>query len=269
MTNYALGNTDAEHERLIRQSKWIAPLTERLFREAGVGPGQRVLDIGSGVGDVVLLVARMVGPSGEVVGVERDTRSVARATARVAEAGLSNVEFVETDVSNIPDSKPFDAAVGRLILMWLQDPVSVLRSLARLVRPGGVVAFQEPYWAPLIALLAPLPLWSATVAGIYETFRRSGANPELGAALYKAFLDAGLPGPTMRLEMLLGKDSDLAQLLGDLVGTLGMEHQWLDSRLGKLGDLGTLSKRLEAEVAASDAVAASPAFVGAWCRKPI
>jgi len=73
----------------------------------------------------------------------------------------------------------------------------------------------------------------------------------------------------MRLEMLLGKDSDLAQLLGDLVGTLGMEHQWLDSRLGKLGDLGTLSKRLEAEVAACDAVAASPAFVGAWCRKPI
>jgi ubiquinone/menaquinone biosynthesis C-methylase UbiE len=67
---YALGSTDAEHERLIRQAARLAPLTERLFREAGIGPGQRVLDLGSGVGDVAMLVARLVGPSGEVVGIE-------------------------------------------------------------------------------------------------------------------------------------------------------------------------------------------------------
>jgi ubiquinone/menaquinone biosynthesis C-methylase UbiE len=268
VTKYALGSTDAEHERLIWQAEWIAPLTERLFRAAGIGPGQRVLDIGSGVGDVALLVARLVGPSGEVVGIERDSRSVARARARVSEAGLRNVEFVQCDASNIPESQLFDAAVGRFVLMWLQDPVPVLRSLARLVRPGGVVAFQEPYWAPLVALLAPLPLWSATVCAIHETFRRSGANPELGPALYKVFLEAGLPGPTMRLEMQLGRDSDLAQLLGDLARTLATEHPHLDSCLGKLGDLGTLRRRLQDEVAASDVVAASGAFVGAWARKP-
>ena len=268
MTNYALGSTDAEHERLIWQAEWIAPLTERLFREAGVGPGQRVLDIGSGVGDVALLVARLVGPSGKVVGVERDAHAIARARARVAEAGLHYVEFVQSDVANIPDSKPFDAAVGRFVLMWLQDPVSVLRSMSRLVRPGGVVAFHEPYWAPLKDLLAPLPLWSATVSGIHETFRRSGANPELGPALYKTFVEAGLPGPTMRLEMVLGRDSDLAQLFSDLVRTLATEQPQLDSSLGKLGDVTTLRKRLEAEVAASNDIAASPAFIGAWSRKP-
>ena len=68
---YALGSTDTEHERLIRQAVYLAPLTERLFQEAGIGPGQRVLDLGSGVGDVAMLAARLVGPSGEVVGVER------------------------------------------------------------------------------------------------------------------------------------------------------------------------------------------------------
>jgi SAM-dependent methyltransferase len=268
MATYALGSTNAEHERLIWQAEWIAPLTERLFREAGIGPGQRVLDIGSGVGDVALLLARLVGPSGEVVGIERDERSIARARARVAGAGLRNVEFVHSDVATIADGKPFDAAVGRLVLMWIQDPVSVLRLLTRLVRPGGVVAFQEPYWAPVVALLAPLRLWSATVAAIHETFRRSGANPELGPALYKAFLAAGLPGPTMRLEMMLGKDSDLARLFAGLVHTLAREHGQLGSLLGKLGDPGTLERTLEAEVAASDAVAGSPAFVGAWSRKP-
>ena len=67
---YALGSTDAEHERLIRQAARVAPLTERLFREAGIGSGQRVLDLGSGVGDVAMLVARLVGPSGEDVPAE-------------------------------------------------------------------------------------------------------------------------------------------------------------------------------------------------------
>src|SRR5262249_24682856 len=261
MANYALGSTDAEHERLIWQAEWIAPFTERLFREAGIGPGQRVLDVGSGVGDVALLLARLVGPAGEVVGIEREKRSVARARARVAGAGLRNVEFVHSDVATIADDKPFDAAVGRLVLMWIQDPVSVLRSLTQLVLPGGVIAFQEPYWAPVIELLAPLPLWSASVAAIHEAFRRSGANPELGPALYKTFLAAGLPGPTMRLEMLLGKNADLARLFGGLAHTLANEDRRSESPLGKLGDLGTLERRLGAEVAASDAVAGSPAFV--------
>jgi protein-L-isoaspartate O-methyltransferase len=57
---YQLGDTDAEHEHLIWQASRLAPLTERLFREAGIGPGQRVLDLGSGVGDVAMLVARRI-----------------------------------------------------------------------------------------------------------------------------------------------------------------------------------------------------------------
>ena len=90
VTDYALGYTDAEQERLIRQAAIIAPITERHFREAGIGPGQRVLDLGSGMGDVAILLARLVGSSGEVVGVERDRNSIARAKARIATAGLRN-----------------------------------------------------------------------------------------------------------------------------------------------------------------------------------
>jgi protein-L-isoaspartate O-methyltransferase len=97
-SRYALGSTDAEHERLIRQAARLAPFTERFFRDAGIGPGQRVLDIGSGVGDVAMLAARIVGPSGNVVGVERDTRSITRARARVAAAALHNVTFTQSDV---------------------------------------------------------------------------------------------------------------------------------------------------------------------------
>src|SRR5438046_1822251 len=144
--DYPLGNTDAEHERLIRQAARVAPITERFFREAGVGSGQRVLDIGSGVGDVAMLTARLVGPSGEVVAIERDPRSIVKARARVTEAGFHNVSFNESNVDEISDEKPFDAVVGRFILMYLPEPVAALRSISRLVRPEGVLVFQEPYW---------------------------------------------------------------------------------------------------------------------------
>jgi|SRR6516162_868968 len=97
--DYFFGNTDAEHERLIRQAIRLAPVTERFFRDAGIAPGHRVLELGSGVGDVAMLVARIVGRSGEVVAIERDARTISRALARAAEAGLHNINFVQTDIA--------------------------------------------------------------------------------------------------------------------------------------------------------------------------
>lgn len=264
---YALGSTDSEHERLIRQAARLAPCTERFFRGAGIGTGQRVLDLGSGVGDVAMLVARLVGPSGEVVGVERDTRSITRAKARVAEAGLHNVSFTQSDVSQIASTRPFDAVVGRFILMFLPDPVAVLRSLSQLVRPGGVLAFQEPSWAPSLVLIARLTLWSACISLMLETFRRSGANPEMGLDLYRIFQEAGLPAPAMQMEVPLGDDSNFIRWMYDVICSLRPQIQQLNLSLVKLGDFDTLLERLQAEVAASNGVASWMAVVGAWARK--
>ena len=77
------------------------------------------------------------------MGIERDAYSIARAYARVAVAGLRNISFTEADVNHIVNDQPFDAAVGRFILMFLPDPASVLRSLTQLVRPGGIIAFRS------------------------------------------------------------------------------------------------------------------------------
>src|SRR5947208_7620086 len=266
--DYALGSTEAENERLIRQARRVAPITERLFREAGIGPGQRVLDIGSGVGDVAMLAARLVGPSGEVVGVERDTRSIARARARVAEAGLHNVSFTRSDVNQIASDQLFDAAVGRFILMFLPDPVAVLRSLSQVVRPGGVIAFHELSWAPFLLLAKRLPLWSAGASLVHETFRRSGANTEMGFALYQIFQEAGLPAPAMNLEMPLGNDPEFIRWVPDVLGSLLPQVQQFNLPLEPLGDLATLPQRHQAEIAAANTTPSWMAIVGAWPRKP-
>jgi ubiquinone/menaquinone biosynthesis C-methylase UbiE len=96
--------------------------------------------------------------------------------ARVAAAGLSNVRFTQADVNDVVGDRPFDAAVGRFILMFLLDPLSVLRSVARSVVPGGVLALQEVSWIPLLALGARLPLWSRVLGATHGALRRSGAN---------------------------------------------------------------------------------------------
>lgn len=264
ISQYALGSTDAEHERLVRQAAWLAPHTERLFREAGIGPGQRVLDLGSGVGDVSLIAARLVGPSGEVVGIERDPRSITRAAARVAEAGLRNVSFTQSDAAQIPRDNPFDAAVGRYILMFLPDPVTVLRSLSNLVRPGGVLAFQEPCWKSFLLESARLPLWSAGASLLVETFQRSGTNTEMGPALSRVFQEAGLPVPSTHTDTLHGAE----RWMPDCLHSLHPRMTQLNLSLEPLGDFQTLSERLHAEVKAFQANTPLPDLLSAWSRKP-
>jgi ubiquinone/menaquinone biosynthesis C-methylase UbiE len=265
---YALGSTDAEHERLIRQAARLAPYTERFFREAGISAGQRVLDIGSGVGDVAMLAARLVENSGEVLGVERDVRSIARARARVDEAGLRNVSFTQSDVSEISSDRPFDATVGRYILMYLPDPARVLRSLSRLVRPGGVLAFQDATWVPVLALSAQRHLWSACASLIVEAFRCSGADPEMGMALYRTFQEAGLAAPRMHLDVLLETGPAAVREIHDIFRSLLPQIARSGLKLASLGDLDTLPARLEAELAASNGPATWLGLVGAWCHKP-
>jgi len=263
-TQYPLGSTDAEHERLIRQAKWLAPYTERFLRDAGIGSGQRVLDIGSGVGDVALLVAQLVGPSGEVMGIESDARSISRARARVAEACVLNVSFTQSDVSQIPNDRPFDAVVGRYILMFLPDPVTVLRSLVEVVRPGGVVAFQEATWGSLQRQCASLPLWASAIAMVVETFKRVGTNAEMGRDLSRIFQEAGLPSPSTRTDTLLGAEQwmpGVLQSLRPLMKQFGLST-------APLGDFTTLSERLQAEVAESKADTPLPDIIGAWARTP-
>lgn len=267
--SYALGYTDAEHQRLMRQAAVIAPTTERLFREAGIRPGQRVLDLGSGLGDVSILVGRLVGPTGEVVGIERDGTSIERARVRVAAAGFRNVHFLKTDVNKIAVDKLFDAVVGRFILMFLPDPVSVLRSVLRLVRPGGVLAFQEPSWIPILALGDRLPLWSCVLRWIHETLLRSGANPEMGLALYPIFQEIGLPAPKMHLEIPLGSKMDFLRVIADLVCSLQPLAEQHGVPLEELGNLDTLSDRIWSEITAANTVVSVVPLLGAWSRMPI
>ncbi|WP_433894756.1 class I SAM-dependent methyltransferase [Streptomyces sp. CA-111067] len=120
-----------------------APHTDHLLRLAGLGPGMRVLDVGCGLGDVTMQAARLVGPEGHVLGADVDDDLLAAARQRAKKAGLDNVAFAYAETPGIPVDGSVDAVIGRLILMHLKDPASAVRSLGTLVRPGGIISFQE------------------------------------------------------------------------------------------------------------------------------
>jgi hypothetical protein len=90
----------------------------------------------------------------------------------------------------------------------------------------------------------------------------------MGLALHRVFQDAGLPAPTMHMEMLLGSDPDFTRWACDVLCSLRPQIQKLKISLEMLGDLDTLPERLQAEVTMSRSVVAIVALVGAWVRKP-
>ena len=265
---YLLGETSAEQERLIRQAQIFGPFTERLFRDAGLGTGQRVLDVGSGVGDVALLAARLVGPFGTVIGVERDPNAVATASSRASAAGLANVRFIQGEVGSLTTAEAFDAVVGRFIIEFLPDASAVMRSLASLLRPGGVMAFQDACWRTWLDLNQGFSLREKCVSLIHKAFACSGAHMDMERILFRAIKEAGLASPTMRIEVPIGDDPNIVRYAYDLFSTLLPRMPEYGLSLNDIGDLETLNSRLEAERLAARAFASTQALVSAWSRKP-
>ncbi len=214
-----------------------------------------------------MLVARLVGPRGEVVGVERDGSTLAKARSRAAEAGFHNVRFMESDVGDVASDQPFDAVVGRLILEFLPAPGAVVRSLSGLVRPGGIVAFQGACWGPLLQLTAHLPL-RGQCASLIQAFRRSGVNMDMELVLYRTFQAAGLPAPSMRIDVPVGDGPEIASWVYDLFCSLRPRIPPNDLAGSVLGDVESLGARLEAELAGTTTFGACIGLVGAWSRRP-
>ena len=141
---YELGHEPDELERLTVQGRALAAPTRALLEAAHLREGMRVLDLGSGVGDMSFVVADVVGDAGEVVGIERAPEAVAEATARAERLGRANVRFILGDIHDPVEDGAFDAVVCRLVLMFVPDASAVLRTQSAAVRAGGIVAPIEP-----------------------------------------------------------------------------------------------------------------------------
>jgi SAM-dependent methyltransferase len=268
---YVLGRTAEETERLKAQAAFIQPFTERLFRDAGIGQGMKVLDLGSGAGDVALLAARLVGSEGEVVGIDTNPAILETARARARDAGCNNVSFSAGDVTDLSLPRDFDAVVGRYILMFMPDPAAAMKSVVDHLRPGGIAAFQEPdftqgpYARPSSSLLDQVWQW------ISVAFRESGADPEMGLKLRNLYLGAGLSDLHLDSDRFIGGGADWGGY-GHLAGLVTSVLPFLETRgIATAREVRpeTLEQRLRDDIVGREGVVVWLTLVRLWGRKSV
>lgn len=266
--DYVLGHAPDEIRRLMNQAAILRPITERLLRSAGLQPGMRVLDVGCGAGDVSMLAAELVGPSGSVVGIDRSPQALTTARGRAQAARLGNIVFNEATLQFHKDTAAFDCVVGRYVLVHQADPAAFLRTAARFLRPGGIVAFHEIDVVHTPGSCPPVRSWDVAMEMLYSAARYGVASYDAGVRLTEHFFNAGLPQPTMFCEVPIanGENSLLYAWVADSLRSFSPQLV----RMGILTDQDAIGAALEAELrtAVLDAHSQAEALpqICAWTR---
>ena len=242
-------------------------ITERLFLDAGIREGMRVLDAGCALGEASFMVTRIVGDRGSVLGVDLNPKLLEMARNRSKELGIDNVSFIEGDLGDLPeDLGRFDAVVGRRVLMYLSDPVKVVRKLAGLVDQGGILAFQEHDSAPVEDNRGLFPLHDKAQKWIWETVRREGGNIHMGFDLHGVLSSAGLVVEQVRAEAIIappGTDYPLTGIIRAILRRIIEKEVATEQEI----DVDTLEARLAEEHEAANTVYIGDTVFSAWAKR--
>lgn len=261
---YVLGHSEAELLRLEHQAQIFRAETFEILRRAGISPGMSVLDIGCGVGDVSMVAAELVGPTGRVLGIDSASAALPAAQARAARAGYDWVTFDQADVYGYSTDETFDAVVGRFILMHVRDAVAVVKAAKRFSKPHGTIAFIEMDLSESAAV-PELPLLMRCVDWIVATYRKVGVEPNMGSMLHGVYRAAGLTPHlygTCRIES--GPDAVAYDFAAQALHTLMPAIEKHGIATVAEVDPATIADRLREAAVAGDHCIFLPRLIGAW-----
>jgi SAM-dependent methyltransferase len=128
-----------KHREIIRTM--FAPITEALIEEAGIIPGQSVLDVAGGPGEPSLTIAGIVGLAGAVMCTDAVAQMVAAAESAARRLGIRNISFRQCTADSLPfESNSFHTVVSRLGVMFFPDPLVALQEMLRVTKPDGTIS---------------------------------------------------------------------------------------------------------------------------------
>jgi SAM-dependent methyltransferase len=261
---YVLATGPAADYRLRILHGLYGPGTRRLLLWAGVRPGMRVADFGCGVGMVTALLAQLVGPQGQVVGIDFSGAQLAQARQRLASVGTS-ASFVEASATGtgLPPGS-FDLVYCRYLLLHLPDPERALAEMRSLLKPDGILVCEEADVSsagsePPSALDAFADLWG-------RLGPRRGLDYTLGRRLFQMVLAAGFPSPEITFNQPVaarGENKRFLELSVDEAGPAFIDAGLIAAEA--LERTLTEMRRLNAD---GTVLAVMPRMAQVWARKP-
>jgi SAM-dependent methyltransferase len=264
---YALGADTEETGRLRRQSEELRPEALALLDRIELRPGQAAIDLGCGPSGILDMLAGRVGPGGRVVGLDANAAHVAIAAGHARRYGLANVSVMTGDArhTGLPHGS-FDLVHARALLVTIPHPAEVVAEMARLARPGGWIAGQEPD-VGFALCHPPLPAWDRLLDLFRASFVRSGADFQTGRRVPGLFRAAGIEQVGVAvLAPSYPADHSRRTVIPDLVR--GLRPAILDLGLADDRELGELDAAVRRHLADPRTLMMPHLLVTAWGRKP-
>jgi SAM-dependent methyltransferase len=223
VSSYIHGTSPEEQRRLALLNGIV---NAGSLRELAIAGGERILEFGSGLGQLARLMSRAAGSTGRVVGIEFSAEQIAGAEALASAAGEQGlVEFRRGDAADPPLEEgewgSFDLSHARFLLEHVTDPQAVVRAMVGAVRPGGRVVLEDDDHDVLRLWPEPdavLDVWNAYVL----SYRRIGCDPLIGRKLVSLLHGAGAV-PVRATWIYFGAcpgDPVFPALVGNLAGIL-------------------------------------------------
>jgi SAM-dependent methyltransferase len=189
---YIHGSSAEEQARLAALNDLI---NQAALREIALRGGERVLDLGSGLGQFARAMARIAGPTGRVIGVERDPQQLAEAIRRARADGEEGLVDLRSGDALAPPLRTnewgtFDVAHARFLLEHVRDPIAVVRMMVKAVRPGGRIVLEDDDHDVLRLWPEPAGFWQLWQAYM-RTYDRMGNDPYIGRRLVSLLHEAG------------------------------------------------------------------------------
>jgi SAM-dependent methyltransferase len=261
--SYALATGEPAAHRLRILHDLYGPGTRRLLLDAGIRPGMRVGDLGCGVGTVTALLAELVGPRGEAVGIDASAAQLAQARQRTA--GGSNLRFVEASATatGLPRGS-FDLVYCRFLLIHLPDPERALSEMHALLGPGGVLVCEDGDLTsagsePPSALDAFADLWG-------RLGPQRGVDYTLGRRLFQMVQAAGFPEPDVTFNQPVVARGETKRMLELSVAEAG--SAFLDAGLLTAEELERTLVEMGRLAEDGSVLAVMPRMAQVWARKP-
>jgi 2-polyprenyl-3-methyl-5-hydroxy-6-metoxy-1,4-benzoquinol methylase len=260
-SDYAIRGGMEGRERLRILARVLQPTTRALLDRVALRTGMTCLDVGCGGGDVTREIARLVRPTGRVLGIDIDETKIELARCEAAESKLAGIEFRVAGLGGSEWREEFDVVYTRFVLTHLSDPAAALAWIRARLRPGGLavvedIDFKGHFCHPdSTAFRRYVELYT-------ELVRRRGADADIGPRLPGLFLDSGFGSVQMNVVQPAGFDGEVKLIAAITVQNIA--DALLAEHLASRDEIDVIVDELDALASDGRTVMSVSRIVQAW-----